>query len=116
MPKQAKKELYRRVGANLRLLREDAGYTLADLAAHLGVSYQQVQKYETGENAMPLSAVPILADLFGVSADVFFSEGETFPGGIEGDVDILGLCFTIASVHDPVLRTKIRRVVEVMAA
>lgn len=36
------------VGANVRQLRVDAGLTLLELAEALGISHQQLQKYETG--------------------------------------------------------------------
>lgn len=38
------------VGANIRRERVARGITLADFGAQLGLSHQQVQKYETGAN------------------------------------------------------------------
>jgi transcriptional regulator with XRE-family HTH domain len=104
------------VGANLKSLRQGAGMTMEDVAALLDVTFQQIQKYESGASAVPLAALPILADAFGVSADVFFEQDATFPGGVETDHDVMSLCFTIVAVHDPALRRKIRRVVEILAA
>lgn len=42
----------RLVGANIRHLRIARNLTLADMAARLGISHQQLQKYETGANRL----------------------------------------------------------------
>lgn len=59
------------IGRNLRRLRRDAKMSLQEVGDILGVSYQQVQKYETGANRLPLQCVPPLCDLFGVPAEAF---------------------------------------------
>lgn len=117
MAKMRDIEQNRRIGRNLRALRTQQGLTLHDVAGVIGVSYQQLQKYETGANRLPLAAVPPLSDFFGVPADALFAGDATFPGGMEGDGgDALSLCLAIAAVQDPALRRKIRRVVEILAA
>lgn len=45
------------IGANIALLRTNRGESQKDLAAHLGVSLQQVQKYEAGKHRLLLCAV-----------------------------------------------------------
>jgi transcriptional regulator with XRE-family HTH domain len=104
------------IGANLRNLRQINNLSLQNLGEILDVTYQQVQKYETGVNALPLASLPVLADFFGVSADYFFQGTSDFPAGLDSDDDILSLCLSIAAVPDPMMRYKIRRVVEIMAA
>lgn len=42
----------RRIGAQLRSARLAAGISQADLAARIGISYQQVHKYERGEDRL----------------------------------------------------------------
>lgn len=49
---------------NLRELRECSGYTIADVAAALGVSVQAVYHYEAGRRAISLRQILILAKLF----------------------------------------------------
>jgi len=44
-------------GANLRRARERAGLTLEALARGVGISYQQLQKYERGVNRMTITRV-----------------------------------------------------------
>jgi transcriptional regulator with XRE-family HTH domain len=43
------------VGTNLRRLRIKAGMTMTELAAEIGVSYQQIRKYEDGINRLSAS-------------------------------------------------------------
>jgi transcriptional regulator with XRE-family HTH domain len=45
---------YRDLGRAIRLARVAAGKTQVDLADHLGVSFQQIQKYESGSNRIPV--------------------------------------------------------------
>ena len=45
------------VGRRLRALRKLAGLSLAALAARMGVTYQQLQKYETGANRLTAAGV-----------------------------------------------------------
>lgn len=55
------------VGARLRALRRQGGRSQAALAEVLGVSFQQVQKYENGANRLPVAALLQAADWLGVS-------------------------------------------------
>lgn len=43
----------RELGVRLKTLRKERGLTMQDLAEHLGVSWQQYDKYERGINRMP---------------------------------------------------------------
>lgn len=45
-------EIDKRVGRNIRDIRLSRELTLADLAEGMGVSHQQLQKYETGANRL----------------------------------------------------------------
>ncbi len=54
------------VGQRLRRLRTLRGMTQQDLAARLGVSFQQVQKYERGANKLSFERVWHLSDMFNV--------------------------------------------------
>ena len=48
VPATATKELQRRLGAAIRLRRRVVDITLIELAGACGVTFQQVQKYESG--------------------------------------------------------------------
>ena len=61
------------IGGNVRLLRQASGLTLPKLADHLNLSYQQVQKYETGANRVSCSTLYVIADHLKLSPLAFFS-------------------------------------------
>ena len=54
MPRGTKEKEYEKLGGNLRNMRVDRGVSQSLLAEKLGVSFQQVQKYESGENRIPV--------------------------------------------------------------
>ena len=56
------------LGKALRRLRSEAGLTQADLAHRIGVSFQQVQKYESGLNRMSVNRLIQCAEVLGTSA------------------------------------------------
>ncbi len=62
----------RAVGVKLRKLRTDAGLTLQSLGEQIGVSHQQLQKYETGANRISAGMLPAIADALGVDMMDFF--------------------------------------------
>jgi transcriptional regulator with XRE-family HTH domain len=54
------RELDKAIGAGVRRLRHEAGLTLLEAAKGMGITYQQVAKYEHGSNRLSL---PRLFDL-----------------------------------------------------
>lgn len=69
------------VGANIRKLRGEHDLTLQDLASQLGMSHQQLQKYETGSNRVSAGVLYVMARAFSVPVDALF----------EGVDDTMGL-------------------------
>lgn len=57
------------IGNNIMTLRKENGLTQEQLANALGISYQAVSKWETGNACPDISTLPLLADLFSVSVD-----------------------------------------------
>ena len=51
------------IGRRLRLARIRLGLTQAEVAEKLGISFQQVQKYERGGNRLALSTVARIRDV-----------------------------------------------------
>lgn len=68
-------DIDRAVGGRIRKLRVQADMTLQDLAGRIGVSFQQVQKIETGANRISAGMLPIVADALGVELIEFFDDG-----------------------------------------
>lgn len=67
------------VGRRLRECRAARSVTQAELAAGLGVSAQQVQKYENGSNRISASKLFEIAGRLGTEIDWFFDGIETAP-------------------------------------
>lgn len=56
-------------GTNLKQLRKDKNLTQEELAEYLGVSPQTVSKWENNLSMPDISALPVMADYFGISLD-----------------------------------------------
>jgi transcriptional regulator with XRE-family HTH domain len=56
------------MGARVRHLRNERNMTLKELASRLGVSYQQIQKYEKGSNSMLVPTMKKIAAALEVDA------------------------------------------------
>ncbi|PWW03560.1 transcriptional regulator with XRE-family HTH domain [Hoeflea marina] len=76
------------VGGRVKLQRRLRKVSQTQLAEHLGVTFQQVQKYERGTNRISASRLMMISDYFGVTPAFFF---EAIPGqdarGLEPERD-----------------------------
>jgi transcriptional regulator with XRE-family HTH domain len=70
------------IGRRIRLRRREKGISLRELAGHLGLTFQQVQKYEEGTNRVGAARLQQVAKMLGVEIP-FFYDGD----GKEPDVD-----------------------------
>lgn len=59
------------LGRRLRSLRHLRGLSLVELGGLVGITYQQLQKYETGENRIPASRLVRLARCLHVGPEAF---------------------------------------------
>ena len=64
------------VGEKVRFYRITAGMKQRDLAKILGISYQQVQKYETGKDKISISRLHDISDALEIPLMSFIGEGE----------------------------------------
>jgi transcriptional regulator with XRE-family HTH domain len=62
------------VGRNIRTLRIEAGLTLSELGEALGISHQQLQKYETGTNRLSAGMLAAVARVLRVPIQSLFDE------------------------------------------
>jgi transcriptional regulator with XRE-family HTH domain len=60
-----------KLGERLRGLRQKTGMSQSDLGQCIGVSFQQIQKYEAGKNRVAVSTMLALTDHLGISAARF---------------------------------------------
>jgi transcriptional regulator with XRE-family HTH domain len=71
------------IGARLRTRRRQLGLSQSDLAQRLGVSFQQVQKYERGANRVAASTLLTAAQALGTS--ISWLVGEEVSGRDDDD-------------------------------
>lgn len=69
-------EMDKKIGSQLRFLREANGFNQAFIGKKIGVSYQQIQKYETGVNRISASTLYKLAFVLGAEINDFFMDYE----------------------------------------
>ena len=74
------------VGAQLRLARKVRGMSQEALAEKLGITFQQVQKYERGSNRVSASKLYEIAGALQAQVSYFF-EGLADPAVAEGEAE-----------------------------
>ncbi|GJD94544.1 helix-turn-helix domain-containing protein [Methylobacterium iners] len=112
MPTISAIDVDRTVGQRIRALRESKGISQTTLATAIGVSFQQVQKYEKGKNRVSASRLQEIARALDVPVSVLFDEaeasgdmGEAFAFlGTTGAVDLLQ---AFAAIEDVGLRREV---------
>jgi len=116
------------VGHRIRIERLSRGLSQTALANQLGVTFQQVQKYEKGVNRVGAGRLTKIAEVLGVSVSTFFSgkdvlEGERGQGGDEASplklLTVSGafrLLRAYADIEDGDLRRSIVDLVEQIAS
>ena len=72
------------VGARLRMRRAMLGMSQSKLGEILGVTFQQIQKYEKGVNRISASRLKQAASVFDVDVDWFYEGGPAVQGGKGG--------------------------------
>lgn len=78
MDKDELKKIDEHVGRQLRAIRIFHDMSQQDVAAALGLTFQQIQKYELGKNRISASRLYQLCKLFSVTP-MYFYEGLFFP-------------------------------------
>ena len=99
------------VGARVRFARQTAGMSQEKLGDAMGLTFQQVQKYERGINRISASKLAVLCKVFGKDPNWFF-EAETVPAT---DRPYMQLCSTLEGL-DPANRKKTLRAFNALVA
>jgi transcriptional regulator with XRE-family HTH domain len=94
------------LGKRIRLRRVEQKISQAELGEKLGVSFQQVQKYETGKNRVGAGRLQAIAERLGVPVSSFFEPepevaGDSGPAllRVSGAVELLRAYNQIADDH-----------------
>ena len=126
--KKAPSPVDRHVGSRVRMRRITVGMSQEKLGEALGVTFQQIQKYEKGSNRISASRMQNIAQVLGVPVSFFFDGAPRdesiamavgFADNAQADyaVDIfstpegVALARAFASIEDPKVR---RRVVDLV--
>ncbi|MGL4637379.1 MAG: helix-turn-helix domain-containing protein [Beijerinckiaceae bacterium] len=119
------------VGARVRMRRILAGLSQEKLGDALGITFQQIQKYEKGTNRIGASRLQEAAKVLGVSVNFFFegvsadiamAQGFSEPESSGYAADFLDsnegkqLVNAFLRIKEPKLRKKILDLVEAMAS
>ena len=65
------------IGRRIKLLRKSKGFSQIELAGKIGVSFQQIQKYEKGSTRISVARLQEIAHAIGVNIAIFFEEEGT---------------------------------------
>lgn len=114
------------VGRQLRKRRLELGLSQLGVAEAIGVTFQQIQKYEGGTNRIVASRLYDLAEVLKVPVAYFFPEAETGEAnGEEGEFaefghpspkETLNLVRAYYEIEEPALRKKLIELVRSVAA
>jgi transcriptional regulator with XRE-family HTH domain len=69
----------RNIGLKIRQIRKGWGLSQIELAEKVGISFQQIQKYEKGSTRISVMRLQQISDALGVHITLFFEEGESIP-------------------------------------
>jgi transcriptional regulator with XRE-family HTH domain len=124
MMKKTGNPIDRHVGARIRMQRMVRGVSQTDLGNAVGVSFQQIQKYENGANRVSASRLQRIAGALEVTPEFFFEEeaqkgvGPTDLAVIDDFIlsrDGIALSRAFTKITDAKMRRRIVSLVEQLA-
>ena len=84
MPKKVPNPIDKHVGSRVRMRRMMLGMSQEKLGDSLGLTFQQVQKYEKGSNRIGASRLQQISLILQVPVSFFFEGAPAPPGGPSG--------------------------------
>jgi transcriptional regulator with XRE-family HTH domain len=113
------------VGQSIRAHRLIAGMSQNELGDHLGISFQQIQKYEKGKNRVGAGRLRQIAEIFDVPINALFeTNANTAPGNrpasaapvrLVSDRSTLRLLTSYSEIADPTMRRNLIRLIDGIA-
>ncbi|NIT57020.1 MAG: helix-turn-helix domain-containing protein, partial [Aliifodinibius sp.] len=73
------RELNNTIGQLIKKIRKNKGLSQMKLASMLGISYQQLQKYEYGRSQISIGRLKQISDVLGISINTFIQEQPKVP-------------------------------------
>ena len=123
VPKACSHSIDKGIGARLKLYRQRASLSQTALGKHLGVSFQQVQKYENGTNRISAATLVKIAHCLNISiGDLLTPGGERAPARPSRDgfnrfvksKEGRNLINGFLAIHDPYLRRQLLGLVKAL--
>jgi len=109
------------VGSRIAALRVAQGLSQSALGSALGVSFQQVQKYEKGRNRIGAGRLQAIADVLRVPVETFFTRQSESTGSHAGpatfleDPQAMELVMAFARIRDTATRASVVAIVKATA-
>jgi transcriptional regulator with XRE-family HTH domain len=108
------------VGQNIRLHRIAAKMAQTELGQKLGVTFQQVQKYEKGTNRVGAGRLQIIAEVLNVPVTAFYGGGKRVRGGnspleLLSETDAFNLAEAFSKIGNPAIRHALVALVKSLA-
>lgn len=110
------------VGRRIRIRRMEQGLSQTELGTRVGVTFQQVQKYERGINRVGAGRLQQIAQVLGCNVEYFFATGDqqttetrSLPTEFVTQPDAFKLLSTFNTISNAGLRRSIVRLVEQIA-
>jgi len=97
------------VAGRIRQRRRELSMNQRAFAKALGVSLQQVHKYETGANRVSAGRLYVMADTLGVGVDYFYPTPAMDGSGDEAGSDTGDLARLVSALSDAAHRDTVRR-------
>lgn len=123
--KKLPSEVDRHIGNRMRARRVLIGMSQEKLGEALGLTFQQVQKYEKGANRVGAGRLPTIGKILGVSVSYFYeglpeddnakSSSENMIAAALGTPEGLRLAKAFATIDDDMLRRKFVELAEAVA-
>jgi transcriptional regulator with XRE-family HTH domain len=108
----------RQVGESIRAYRLLASMSQGDLASKIGVTFQQVQKYEKGTNRVGAGRLPQIAEILGVPIGALFKDHagtDPVPVRLVTDTAAVKMLTAYADITDRSVRRNLSELVDRIA-
>jgi len=69
----------KKIGLKIKQIRKSWGLSQIELAERIGISFQQIQKYEKGSTRISVMRLQQISEALGVNITLFLEEGERIP-------------------------------------
>lgn len=98
------------VGQRVRFKRKVLGLTQSDLAEKVGITFQQIQKYEKGENRISASMLYQIALSLNTAVSFFFegfAENTVEESKLQDDKTSIDLINSFSNIKNPELKKRL---------